>query len=146
MLSDHIYKMYTDISPDASVAKYENLLHKFFDDKSSSFDLVLLGMGDDGHTISLFPGNEISGNSTAWVIHVCSENKGERISLTPSLVNKASSVAFLITGENKSKILQQIIEEPEMHNYPVQLIRPENNELHFFLDSKAAKNLTIPKK
>ena len=137
--SDQVHKIWTDVSPEESAQQYDNILHKYFDEKQTTFDLVLLGMGDDGHTLSLFPGNEIL-NDKIWVSAVASKEKGERITLMPSVVNRASAIAFLITGESKAKILQEVLES-QQHNYPAQLIQPANGQLYWFLDEKAAKYL-----
>jgi 6-phosphogluconolactonase len=138
--SEQVHKIWTDITPEDSAKQYEKILHQYFDDKQTTFDLVLLGMGDDGHTLSLFPGSEILHDETSWVNPVHSKEKGERITLMPSVVNRSSAVAFLVTGENKAKVLQQIIKEPQQYNYPAQLIQPLNNELHWFVDETATKS------
>ena len=140
-----IHKMWTDILPEESAKQYENILHKYFDDKQATFDLTLLGMGDDGHTLSLFPGNEILPDDNSWVNAVYSKEKGERITLMPSVVNRSSTVIFLITGENKAMVLKDVIENNLLKNYPAQLIQPSNGELHWFVDEAAAKYL-IPSK
>ncbi|HEY8690824.1 MAG TPA: 6-phosphogluconolactonase [Chitinophagaceae bacterium] len=136
--SEQVHTIWTDVTPEESAKQYENLLHKYFDDRQTTFDLVLLGMGDDGHTLSLFPGNEVLNDTTSWVSAVTSKEKGERITLMPSVVNKSSAIAFLITGENKAKILQEVLES-QQHNYPAQLIQPVNGELYWFIDDEAAK-------
>ena len=136
--SEQVHTIWTDVTPEESAKQYENLLHKYFDDRQTTFDLVLLGMGDDGHTLSLFPGNEVLNDTTSWVSAVTSKEKGERITLMPSVVNKSSAIAFLITGENKAKILQEVLES-QQHNYPAQLIQPSNGELYWFVDDEAAK-------
>ena len=138
--SEQIHTMWTDVTPQESATQYENILHKYFDKKQTTFDLVLLGMGDDGHTLSLFPGNEVLNDTTSWVSAVGSKEKGERITLMPSVVNRSSAIAFLITGESKAKILQQVLESQE-NNYPAQLIQPSNGELYWFVDEAAAANL-----
>jgi 6-phosphogluconolactonase len=138
--AEQIHKIWTDVTPAESAKQYENLLHKYFDEKQTTFDLVLLGMGDDGHTLSLFPGNEILNDKSSWVAAVTSKEKGERITLMPSVVNRSSAIAFLITGESKAKILQEVLEH-QQHNYPAQLIQPANGELYWFVDQAAAKNL-----
>lgn len=141
--SSQIHKINTDIKPEESAMQYEKLLHQYFDDKQPTFDLVLLGMGEDGHTLSLFPNSEILLDDNSWVEAIHSKEKGERITLLPSIVNSSSAVAFLATGENKAKVVQQVLEEPEQHNYPVQFIQPANKELHWFLDEGAAKYLNL---
>ena len=139
--SSQIHKIKTDITPNASVVDYEKILHQYFDNTLSTFDLILLGMGDDGHTLSLFPGAEILHDHSSWVSSVNSKEKGERITLMPNLVNRSKEIIFLITGEKKAKVLQEIFENQELKKYPVQLIKPDNGELHWFLDDGAAKSL-----
>ncbi|MBA3675358.1 MAG: 6-phosphogluconolactonase, partial [Chitinophagaceae bacterium] len=131
------------IKPEESAKQYENILHQYFDEKQTTFDLTLLGMGEDGHTLSLFPGSEILHDDNSWVKAVHSKEKGERISLMPSIVNRSSAVAFLVTGEKKAKVLQHVLEGAD-NNYPVQLIQPLNNELHWFIDENIAQYLNKP--
>jgi 6-phosphogluconolactonase len=139
-----IHKIWTDVTPEASAKQYENILHKYFDDKQTTFDLVLLGMGDDGHTLSLFPGNQVLNDSNSWASAVSSKEKGERITLMPAVVNKSSAIVFLVTGESKAKILEEVLQNITPHNYPAQLIQPANDELHWFVDEAAAKYLKRP--
>lgn len=141
--SEQVHKIWTDISPAESAKQYEKILHQYFDDKQTTFDLVLLGLGEDGHTLSLLPDAEVLSDDSSWVTAVHSKEKGDRITLMPVIVNRSSAIAFLITGENKAKILQQILKEPEQHNYPAQLIQPLNNELYWFADKSAAQYLNI---
>lgn len=141
--AEQIHVMRTDIDPEAAAAAYEKILHSYFDETDTSFDLVLLGMGDDGHTLSLFPGTEIVHEKTAWTkaFFLQAQNM-YRISLTAPIVNKSASVAFLATGKNKSKTLEQVLEgaiQPDL--YPSQLIKPVNGELHWFVDEAAASDL-----
>jgi 6-phosphogluconolactonase len=138
-----IHVMRTDISPEASAAAYEDILHSYFDQTATSFDLVLLGMGDDGHTLSLFPGTAIVHEQKAWAEAFFLKSQDMyRISLTTTIVNKAAAIAFLAVGTNKAKTLEQVLEgalQPDI--YPSQLIKPVNGELHWFVDEAAAANL-----
>ncbi len=141
--AEQIHVMRTDIDPEAAAAAYEKILHSYFDETDTSFDLVLLGMGDDGHTLSLFPGTEIVHEKTAWTkAFFLQAQDMYRISLTAPIVNKSASVAFLAAGKNKSKTLEQVLEgaiQPDL--YPSQLIKPVNGELHWFVDEAAASDL-----
>jgi 6-phosphogluconolactonase len=70
------------------------------------------------------------------------EQKGmKRVTLMPSIINKSAAVVFLVTGENKSTVLKEVIENKDLRKYPAQHIEPANNELHWFLDYAAAKYL-----
>lgn len=139
--ADHVHKMWTDITLEESAKQYEKILHNYFDDKQTTFDLTLLGMGEDGHTLSLFPNSEILHDQTAWVNAVNSKEKGERITLMPSVVNRSAAVIFLITGEKKAEVLQEVLEDTSTKKYPARLIQPVNGELHWFVDEAAAKYL-----
>ncbi len=137
---EQIHKIWTDISPDESAKKYQNILHNYFDNKQTTFDLVLLGLGDDGHTLSLFPGSENYSDNNSWVKSINSKEKGERITLMPSIVNQSSAIAFLITGEKKAPVIKEVL-KGKKQKYPAQLIQPVNKELHWFIDREAAKYL-----
>ena len=152
ILIDHIHipatqvhVMRTDIEPVFAAKEYEKILHTHFDNTVKSFDLVLLGMGDDGHTLSIFPGSPLlEADEQNWVNAVYNEDQQMyRITLTPVIVNRASHIAFMIAGSNKAEILKQVIEGKYMPStLPAQLIKPENGELHWFLDKETANKLT----
>lgn len=133
--TSNIHRMWTDINAGESAKQYEKMLHTYFDDRAVTFDLVLCGMGEDGHTLSIFPRSNLP---TGWVAAVHSKEKGERITLLPAVVNAAAAVVFLVTGEKKAGILKEIWDISPQKNYPAQLINPANGELHWFVDEAAA--------
>lgn len=137
----NIYIMQTDINQVIAAGEYEKILHSYFDNADKSFDLVLLGMGKDGHTLSLFPSSPLLHEQQHWVNSVYVEDqKMYRITLMPSIVNKASAIIFLVTGNEKAKALKSVLQDtPDM--YPSQLIQPVNGQLHWFLDENAATGL-----
>ncbi|WP_341838050.1 6-phosphogluconolactonase [Chitinophaga pollutisoli] len=144
-LPENIHVMRTDIEPEASAKEYETILHKYFKGKENTFDLVLLGMGDDGHTLSLFPGLPIVQEKKAWAKSFWLEAQDMyRITLTAPVTNLASCVVFMATGEGKALTLKAVLDgNPDPDKYPSQLIRPENGQLHWFVDEAAAGALQI---
>lgn len=136
-----VHIMRTDYSdPQAAAAAYEELLHQYFDGKDHSFDLLILGMGDDGHTLSLFPGTEILHESQKWcAAFFLAQQDMFRVTITKTIANQSACVLFLTTGKAKAPALEQVLHglaNPE--RYPAQLIRPEKGELHWIIDAAAA--------
>lgn len=140
---DQIFPMRGDNRSDIAALEYEELLQDFFRGRSPKFDLILLGLGADAHTASIFPGVRISAKKMTWVKEVfVPKLDSYRISLTPQLINQANCVAFLTYGEEKADALYHVLEgdyKPE--KYPAQLIKPEDAEVHWFVDNKAASRL-----
>ena len=130
----------TDTEPEQAALEYEQLLQQYFGEGGKSFDLVLSGMGDDGHTLSLFPGTEVIHEKEAWVkAFYLTSQQMYRITLTTPVVNRASFIVFLTFGANKSKALYEVLEgSPDADLYPSQVIKPNSGELHWFVDEAAA--------
>ncbi len=143
---NQIYPMpYSDTQPPAVIARqYQDLLHKHFGTNPPQFDLILLGMGDDGHTASLFPHTPVLNEQEQWVSDVYHTGQQMyRITLTAPFINQTKKVAFLLFGANKAQILHDVLEgnyQPEQ--LPTQLIKPVAGEVHWFLDEAAAAKLT----
>lgn len=153
--ASQIHVMRTDIAPEQSAAEYEKILHQYFGpsagegngsstgSSSESFDLVLLGMGDDGHTLSLFPGTEVVHEETAWAkAFFLKAQDMYRITLTKAIVNRSACIAFLTTGAGKAHALKEVLKgayNPDL--YPSQEIRPLTGELHWFVDEAATSML-----
>ena len=137
-----IHIMKTDRKPEQSAAEYECLLHDYFDGKPTSFDLVLLGLGDNAHTLSLFPGMPVIHEEKAWAqAFFLPEQDMYRITLTRPIVNKAAAIAFLTEGASKAPALKEVLEGPYNPDlYPAQVIKPVG-ELHWFVDEAAAADL-----
>ncbi len=139
---EQIHYMRTDVSPEDSVTLYKELLSSYFSDSQHSFDLVLLGLGTDGHTLSLFPGSPLLDEDKVWVKSMYLEKENiHRLSLTPDIVNRASAVTFLVTGKNKASIVEEILGTKHPELYPACLIKPRSGELHWFFDAEAAAGL-----
>jgi 6-phosphogluconolactonase len=138
-----IHVMRTDMEPIKSAKQYEKILHQYFDNTSHSFDLVLLGMGDDGHTLSLFPGTKVIHEKEKWATAFFLEQQDMyRITLTAPIVNQSACVLFLAAGAGKAPALKEVLKgkfNPD--KYPSQIIKPVKGQLHWFVDEAATTHL-----
>lgn len=145
----NIHRIHGEMEPEQAAAAYETRLREFFaarlhDDRlRARFDLVLLGMGDDGHTASLFPGTAALGETTRWVVASYVEKLGAwRITLTPAALNAAAEALFLVTGAGKAPALRAVLAGPRQpERYPAQLIAPEDGQMTWLVDAAAASLL-----
>jgi 6-phosphogluconolactonase len=135
---DNIFRMRGEIDPHDAAREYGEMLRDRFDD--TGLDLVLLGMGDDGHTASLFPHSQALKEKK----HRCAANfapdKGAwRITLTAPFINRANQVMVLIDGAAKAARVQEVLEGPrDPDRLPIQLIAPTHGPFTWLLDAPAA--------
>ena len=123
---------------------YENQLKTFFTGVAwPRFDLVFLGMGEDGHTASLFPGSDALNEKSKWVVATKLERSGqERITLTVPVFNHAAQVMFLVMGSEKAKTLAEVLHpQPGSELLPAQAIQPVDGKLEWLVDKAAASFL-----
>ena len=139
-------------NPDAeAVAKdYESTLRKFFSLEAGqipAFDLILLGMGPDGHTASLFPGTDgLKVKSRLVIANWVEKLKTSRLSFTLPMLNGARYVTFLVSGTDKASALKNVLEENVPgEQYPAKLVNPSNGKLIWFIDRAAASQLSLAK-
>jgi len=128
----------------ASASEYESELRAFFGDLAwPRLDLVMLGMGDDGHTASLFPGSAALEEQQAWVVANWVEKfQTWRITLTAPAINAARRVLFLVTGAGKADRLREVLKgERDPARLPSQLIQPRDGTLEWLVDRAAAAKL-----
>ena len=144
----NIFRMQAE-NPDASAVaqSYEQTLRRFFALKPGEFprfDLILLGMGPDGHTASLFPETEaLQEKSRLVVANWVEKLNTSRITLTLPVLNAARQVAFLISGMDKAAVLHEVLEGAGPgEKYPAKLVRPSDGKLIWFVDRAAASQLT----
>ena len=141
---DHIHRINTDLAPAEAVADYSLTLKRFAELPLDwpRFDLILLGMGDDGHTASLFPGSPV--NITDPVIAVTANYQGRpasRITLTLPVINSAREILFLVSGASKAEALKHVLNGDSEVQFPAARIKPTNGVLTWFVDETAASKL-----
>ncbi len=138
----NIYTVPTDTdSPQTSAEQYQQVLATSFDTTDTPiFDIILLGMGDDGHTASLFPHTSALNETERWVT-VGQKADQPRITLTTRVINQARHVMFLVAGANKQSALSQVFApEADSAEYPARLIAPVG-DLRWLLDADASVGL-----
>jgi 6-phosphogluconolactonase len=139
----HIFNIDTTITPEASAAQYQSRIAEHFDGDPICFDLIILGLGDNAHTASLFPHTAVLGEVVPGINAVyVQELNACRITINAPLANQARNIGFLVFGKNKAQAVQQVIEGiHDTDTFPAQLIAPLNGELNWFLDQGAASML-----
>lgn len=139
----NLHRIKGELIPEQAAAAYEQTMIEFFQlqrDALPRFDLVLLGLGPEGHTASLFPGTRaLREHKRLTVANWIGKLGTERITLTAPVFNNAACVLFLVSGAEKAVVLKSVVEgryEPEQ--LPAQLIRPHTGELKWIVDKAAA--------
>ena len=139
----NVHRMRGEMEPEAAAQAYAAELRAFFGTQWPSFDLVLLGMGNDGHIASLFPGSAALRETARPVVAVTVEYQdrpAHRVTLTLPAINAARQVLFLVTGAAKAETLWAVLEGPA-ERFPAQLIRPTSEQLTWLVDTTAASRL-----
>ncbi|MFC1997722.1 6-phosphogluconolactonase, partial [Chloroflexota bacterium] len=135
-----IHRLEGEIEPKKAAEDYEKLLQNFFERRPPRFDLIILGLGDDAHTASLFPGTKALNETRRWILaNYVRKLSSWRLTMTPHLINQAANVTFLVSGKNKAAALQRVLAgryTPE--EFPAQIIRPDRGQLRWLLDARAA--------
>jgi 6-phosphogluconolactonase len=142
---ENIHPMMCDQSPQQAARLYENELKTFFSTQNPNFHLVLLGLGENGHTASLFPHTPVLNQTEKWVSEVyVKELDMYRLTFTAQFINQASQVVFLVSGAEKAGVLEEVLEGSyQPHNLPAQLIRPNGNHPTWLVDRAASHKLTM---
>jgi 6-phosphogluconolactonase len=139
----NIFSIDTSHSPQESAKNYTTTITTHLDKQELQFDLILLGLGENAHTASLFPYTSVLTDKSASVKAVFLEQqKIYRISMTAPLINRARNIAILVYGQDKAEAVHHVLEDEfDPEKYPAQLINPLKGELHWFLDEAAASLL-----
>ena len=140
---ENIHRIRGEEGPDIAAAKYQEELRRYFiGSQKPVFDLVVLGIGVDGHTASLFPGSTLLQERSREVVPVYLEKPGvSRVSLTIPVFNRAANVIFLVSGEDKADIVYEILKINNQKHYPAGLVQPVDGTLSWFLDKAAAARI-----
>ena len=142
---ENIHRVLSDLEPVATAEDYARVLKDFASPPLDwpRFDLVLLGMGEDGHTASLFPGSEVNVTSPTLAVTAQYQNRpAHRVTLTPLVFNAARRIIFLVNGKSKSQTLANVLYgEYQPEKLPAQRIHPADGELIWMVDQSAASKL-----
>lgn len=143
--SENIHPVSTDEpSLQESARRYEEELRAFFELQPGGlphFDMILLGLGEDGHTASLFPGTKALKERNHLAAPVMLETAlHDRITLTLPVINNAGNVFFLVKGASKAEVLKKLIDEKD-RTLPASMVRPEKGRLFFLMDKEAGSKL-----
>jgi len=140
----NIHSVYFDNTAQNAAENYEKDIRQFFklkEDQAPQFDLIILGIGEDGHTASLFPKHKalLDDKHLASAV-LYSAVKNERVSLTLPVINNAKTIVFLISGKSKADVINEIIQE-ENSDLPAFLVRPNQGELFYLIDKEAGSKV-----
>jgi len=140
----NVHRIKGEEKPEEAALMYEDEIRRFFGRSAMPvFDLVILGVGEDGHTASLFPGSDALGEMERLAVPVYAERlKSRRVTLTLPAINNADRVLFMVAGEAKAEAVHRVIDgvygDP---HYPASLVHPVHGKLFWFIDEPAASKL-----
>ena len=142
--ANQVHPMPGQRQPEVGASEYQLELEKYFHDRQPKFpifDLIFLGIGTDGHTASLFPGDTAAQTTDKWVLGVKGGDPDVfRLTLTLPVLNQARSICFMISGNSKAAVMNTVFKNPDVQ-LPAQLVRPLNGKLLWLLDQAAASLL-----
>ncbi len=143
--TEHVHRITGEVSAEIAAERYEVCLRQCFgDDEWPVFDLILLGMGEDGHTASLFPGSAALREQVRLAVAVRkSPPDADRVSLTLPVLNRAQLVLMLVSDAAKARVLRSVLDENESETlYPAAMVRPVEGTLEWLIDKPAARLLS----
>ena len=142
---ENIHRIKGENEPKGEAVRYSEVIEQYLSESNGipTFDLVILGMGDDGHTASIFPHEiDLWHSEKTCEVAVHPDSGQRRITITGKIINAAATVAFLVTGEGKAEKVGEIVRRTgSFKDYPATLVAPKSNDLYWFLDDAAAANL-----
>lgn len=142
---ENIFRIKGEDNPSDEANRYAEVIRKQVPSKKGSprFDLIMLGLGTDGHTASIFPGSQhLFEHDKLCEVVQHPQTLQTRITITGEVINQAKTVVFLVTGETKANMVATLLEQQDdWENFPASQVRPKNGRLLWLLDDKAASNL-----
>ena len=141
--AENVHRIRGELAPEAAARTYDKTLRDFFCGPYARFDLVLLGLGNDGHTASLFPGSSVLDERERLALAVTAvyeDRPAERVTLSLAAINTARHVLFLVTGSAKAEIVRAVL-EGSREQFPAQRIQPGAGALTWLLDEEAGSLL-----
>jgi 6-phosphogluconolactonase len=138
--SGNVHRIKGELKPELAASEYEEELWEIFSSRNVRFDLVLLGLGEDGHTASIFPGSNIVKEENKFVAALFVPRLSSwRVTLTFQSLNNAREILFLVSGRQKGAIVQRILGAPDpVQDLPATMVRPAEGKLLWMLDKDAA--------
>ncbi len=141
----NIFRIQGENDPELEALRYSAVLEKELrlENEVPQFDLVILGMGDDGHTASIFPHEiELWDASESCAVATHPDSGQKRVTISGDVINNASAVAFLVTGKSKAEKIKTIFKKEEGYlQYPASLVAPVDGDLHWFMDREATEKM-----
>ena len=142
----NIFRIKGEEDPDTEAKRYSEIVSKLIPSSNGipQFDLIMLGLGKDGHTASIFPNNiHLFDSKNLFEVSKHPVTKQKRVTATGKIINNSRVVSFLATGKNKSEKVYQILEKKSKWKfYPASLVDPKNGELIWLLDNLSAEQLS----
>ena len=142
----NIFRIKGEEDPDTEAKRYSEIVSKLIPSSNGipQFDLIMLGLGEDGHTASIFPNNiHLFDSKNLFEVSKHPVTKQKRVTATGKIINNSRVVSFLATGKNKSEKVYQILEKKSKWKfYPASLVDPKNGELIWLLDNLSAEQLS----
>lgn len=145
--AENIHRIKGENNPEAESKRYSSILRQNLpeENKLPVFDLILLGLGEDGHTASIFPDSiQIINSDKICEVTLHPDSQQKRITVTGNVINNALKIIFLVTGKSKAQVLKELIENTEQsRNYPASYIQNKKGNLIWMLDKDAASLLKM---
>lgn len=145
--ASNVHRIKGELAPQLAAQDYREKLEVYFKGKEKTFDLILLGLGEDGHTASLFPETSALHETTRTVTEVLVPKFDKwRVTFTLPLINQARKAVFLVAGKAKAEIVANVLGLTQPHvKWPASLVQPRTGILQWWLDAEAASQIKFPR-